>query len=138
MRLPVRIRCRRNSAFGTAYRRNADWRQEACNPARDGTRQHDSNQPQYWPDPLQPRDLLAHEAVGEGRGDDRLKPRDARGNSGRYTLTDRGEYAPEAESVHQRACNEAMADLICIRPPCTPCIEFYRSQRELLLMVPIV
>src|SRR5262245_16438705 len=33
-------------------------------------------------------------------------------------LADRGEHACEAKSVHQR--NEAMADLVRIRPPCTP------------------
>ena len=35
-------------------------------------------------------------------------------------MTDRDEHASKAKSVHQRACNEAMADLIRIRPTCTP------------------
>src|SRR5262245_40497957 len=35
-----------------------------------------------------------------------------------YALTDRGEHASEAKSVHQRACNQAMADLIHVRPTC--------------------
>jgi hypothetical protein len=76
--------------------RNADQRQEACNPAKDGARQHDvavvqdkqdPDQPQRKSYPLQPRDFLAHEAVGECRGHDRLESQDERGDSGGYALT---------------------------------------------------
>src|SRR6266481_3846013 len=62
------------------------------------------------------RDFLVREAVGECRGHDRLESQDERGDPGGYAVTDRGEHASEAKSVHQRACNEAMADLIRMRP----------------------
>src|SRR5262249_48140306 len=63
--------------------RNADQRQEACNPAKGGARQYDvavvQNKqnppyPEREPYPLQPRNFLAHEAVGDYRSHDRLQP----------------------------------------------------------------
>ena len=66
--------------------------------------------------PLNPRDVLAHEAIGKGRGHDRLKPGYKRRDTSRYALTDRRENASKTEPVHQRARDEAMPDLIAVRP----------------------
>ena len=75
-----------------------------------------ADQAEHQAEPLQARDLLAHEAVGDGRGEDRLQARDQRRDAGRHALADGGEHAAEIKPVHQRTRHQAVADLRPVRP----------------------
>ena len=103
--------------------RNTDQREEARDPAERRACKHDiaivqheqdADEAERKPDPLHPRHRFAHEAVGDGRRQDRLETRDQCGNAGRDALADGGEYPAQIEPVHQRACDEAVPDLACI------------------------
>jgi hypothetical protein len=73
-----------------------------------------AGEPERETEPLHARDALAHEAVGDGRGQNRLQPGDQRGDAGRHALRNRDEHAAEIDAVHQQADHDRVPDL---RPP---------------------
>ena len=59
--------------------------------------QQHADQAEREAEPLPAAHLLAHEAVGDGRGEDRLQARDQRRDAGRHALADGDEHAAEIE-----------------------------------------
>jgi len=107
--------------------RDADQRDHARRPAErragghDRTvvqNQQDAEKTQRQTHPLPAGHRLAHEAVGDGRGQDRLQSGQQRRYAGRHALADRDEDAAQIEEVHHCADRKAVSRLVQIRPAC--------------------
>ncbi len=98
---------------------NTEQRDEARRPAQRRARSHDAvivqhhqhaDETERQTQPLQRRHALAQEAAGDGRGQDRLQPRDQRRYTGWHALADGDEHAAEIGAVHERTGDQTMAD----------------------------
>ena len=80
--------------------------------------QHQINagKPKRQPRPLAHADALAEEAMGDGRGQERLQADDQRRKPGRQAVANRHEHAAEIEAVHHEPGGDAVAEAERARP----------------------